>query len=253
MIRQQSTKIALIDGDYLTYSCGFSSDSLAKKAGEEREPLSYCLEGVRKTILKILDNTKATDYSIFLTGNSNFREEVATTHKYKGNRDPTHKPIWYKEIKEYLINNWKAEIVEGYEADDAQAFTQLQCPEDTVICGVDKDLLMIPGDHYNWKKDIYFSIDTLEDGLLNFFSQLLTGDTTDNIKGLRGIGPKKAEKILDGLTSSKDRLKAVGLWYAIKEDNPEERLVENAKLLWMMREEGVQFDLDRMMDKLYAS
>ena len=29
--------------------------------------------------------------------------------------------------------------------------------------------------------------------------QCLTGDTADNIKGIKGIGPKKAEKILQGV------------------------------------------------------
>ena len=50
---------ALVDGDFLTYSCGFSSDSVAKKdaiergedlTGEEHEPLAYCLHGVKKTM-----------------------------------------------------------------------------------------------------------------------------------------------------------------------------------------------------------
>lgn len=34
---------------------------------------------------------------------------------------------------------------------------------------------------------------------MKFWTQMLTGDTTDNIPGCKGIGPKKAEKILAGL------------------------------------------------------
>lgn len=32
-----------------------------------------------------------------------------------------------------------------------------------------------------------------------FCLQLLTGDSTDHIMGLKGIGPKKAEKLLEGV------------------------------------------------------
>jgi 5'-3' exonuclease len=41
--------------------------------------------------------------------------------------------------------------------------------------------------------------------------QCLTGDTADNIKGLKGIGPKKAEKILEGVPMERrwDKVKAV--------------------------------------------
>ena len=43
------------------------------------------------------------------------------------------------------------------------------------------------------------------------FLQTLMGDTSDNIKGLRGIGPAKAQKILDGCLTRSE------LWAATKQ------------------------------------
>jgi len=37
---------------------------------------------------------------------------------------------------------------------------------------------------------------SFEDAQRNFYTQVLTGDTTDGYKGIPGIGPKKAEAIL---------------------------------------------------------
>ena len=42
--------------------------------------------------------------------------------------------------------------------------------------------------------------------------QCLTGDSTDNIMGLKGIGPKKAAKLLDGVSSASQWDKVQDLW-----------------------------------------
>ncbi len=59
---------------------------------------------------------------------------------------------------------------------------------------IDKDLDMIRGWHYNFIKDKKYFIDD-QQAIKHFYTQILTGDRVDNIIGLRGIGPKKAEKI----------------------------------------------------------
>jgi 5'-3' exonuclease len=70
-----------------------------------------------------------------------------------------------------------------------------------------------------------------------FYTQLLTGDTADNIKGVKGIGPKKADKILDGLVAEADLYKAVEEHYETLDE-----LIENARLLWLRRFEGQMWE-----------
>ena len=67
-----------------------------------------------------------------------------------------------------------------------------------------------------------------------FYSQILTGDAVDNIIGLKGIGPKKAEKSLKGCTTVQELYKVCVDMY----DGSEERVLENGRLLWLQRLEG---------------
>ena len=73
---------------------------------------------------------------------------------------------------------------------------------------------------------------TDEEGLFNFYQQILTGDRVDNIVGLTGIGPVKSKKLLEGLSEQEMYAKCVELYES------EERVIENARLLWLRREEG---------------
>ena len=75
---------------------------------------------------------------------------------------------------------------------------------------------------------------TDSEGTKFFYTQLLTGDTADNIPGVQGIGPKKADKILEGLEDEYEMYEACLNAY----QGDLEFLVENAQLLWLRREEG---------------
>lgn len=241
--------LALIDGDILVYRCGFAVEKtryvVYKKGEEEKgpvqvyggkreippqhltedfivdadkvvEPVENALQATKELLESIISATGATSWKLYLTGEGNFREKIAVTLPYKGNRDSLHKPVWYKEIKEYLIGVWKAEVVNGMEADDALGIQQIRsntftdhpnCTCDryvdfdvnqssSIICSIDKDLDQIPGWHYNFtKKEKYWVTEFEADK--NFYIQMLTGDRVDNIPGLKGIGPKTAEKLLE--------------------------------------------------------
>jgi 5'-3' exonuclease len=70
-----------------------------------------------------------------------------------------------------------------------------------------------------------------------FYYQLLVGDSTDNIKGLYKIGPVKAYKLLYE-AQNEDQLLAIvrGMYEEFYAENATERLLENARLLWMVNE-----------------
>lgn len=237
--------LVLIDGDIIRYSVGFAA---------EGEPLENCLHSVKLMIQKIVQQTGADEYEIFLTGKGNYREEIATIKPYKGNRDSSHKPTFFNEITEYLLTQHNATVVNGKEADDAMGYTQYSVwqsevsDQETCIASIDKDMDMIPGLHYNWRKDkVYFIKE--EDADRNFYRQLLTGDSTDNITGVPGIGPKRADKILQepcliGEDFIEEPDEEEIYWRILEEyskhyERPFEALMENANLLWIQREEDV--------------
>jgi hypothetical protein len=218
----------------------------------EADSVENTLHSVKVFLNGILEATNAQYYKGYLTGKGNFREDLATILPYKGNRSAP-KPVHYDLIREYLVNHWDAVVVEGFEADDAMAIEQMKDynsfalpgnkPCNTVICSIDKDLMMIPGKHYNWNKDEEPVWVSEKEGMYNFYKQLLTGDRVDNIPGIPGIGDKKAEKILEGCETEVEMYEACLRAYQESPDtsktSPPGRaadvLLENAQLLWMVR------------------
>lgn len=215
---------ALIDGDILVYRIGFAAEGETKGVA-----ISRMAEFVEELVM-IPD---VGDYQGYLTGSNNYRKEIAKEAPYKGNRTAA-KPEHYDLLREYLTLSWGFEMVDGQEADDAIGIEAYKSEEDSyLIMTIDKDLDMIRGWHYNFIKGIRYHVDEC-DTLRWFYTQVLTGDRVDNIPGLKGIGPKKAEKILGEATEEGELFQAVLKAY----DNDLARLTEMGQLLWIRRKEG---------------
>jgi hypothetical protein len=217
--------LALIDADIVCYRIGFASEDVSEKIC-----LARCAEFMEELVMK----PWVGDYQGFLTGSNNFRKDIAVTAPYKGNRTQA-KPKHYELIREYLNKAWGCEVIEGQEADDAIGIRayEMEDVEDYIIMSIDKDLDMIRGWHYNFIKNTKYLINDQE-AIKHFYTQILTGDRVDNIVGLKGVGPKKAEKILQDCVTEADMYKAVLEAY----DNDEERVLENGQLLWIRRKEN---------------
>jgi 5'-3' exonuclease len=100
----------------------------------------------------------------------------------------------------------------------------------------------IPGWHYNPVKDAHYYI-TLEEANYFFYTQLLTGDRVDNIKGVDGIGAKKAEKLLANLTTECQLYNACRAAYTGRYGlDGDKFLEENALLLWIQRKENILWE-----------
>tara|TARA_R110000787_G_scaffold126282_2_gene237546 strand:- start:3090 stop:3803 length:714 start_codon:yes stop_codon:yes gene_type:complete len=218
----------LVDGDILAYRAAFATqDDLPKDAEEKVEILlDFVLE-------ETLDFVTPDQYEVYLTGPTNFRSEVAKSYPYKGNRKSTPKPTHLRHIREYLIKKFGAIVSEGEEADDLIAIEATRLGPNTVVASIDKDMLQIPCWHFNFNRKEWTQVSEW-DGDKFFYTQILTGDAADNIKGLKGIGPKKADKILVDCKSVDE------LWEACVKayDGDTERIIENARLLWLRRYEG---------------
>jgi len=170
---------ALIDADSIVYAIGFSSQE--RPAGidavmyvEQPEIVSGRLNALLGKIIE-----KIYPYRIFISGSGNFRIKAATVQGYKANRTAA-KPFYYDMIRNYLIETYNAEVVDGMEVDDRIA--DLSTPK-TVCVSIDKDMDQIPGYHYNWRTKEFYTISELE-AYRFYCRQLICGDTVDNIPGL---------------------------------------------------------------------
>ena len=227
---------ALVDADILCYRVGFST---------EEESECSALVKMDNYIEEILFGSGCSEYEMFLTGSNNFRKDIYPA--YKANRRNVPKPKHIQALRRHLIEVEGAVVSEGQEADDELGIRQTH---ETIICSIDKDLLMIPGRHYNFVRQQHSMVSNAE-GRYNFYQQLLTGDKTDNIPGIYGLGPVKAAVLLAGC-QTKSEYNAVVL-KAYQQEFPhcsDEDVLKHiniiGKLLWIRRKEGEEwrFEVD---------
>jgi hypothetical protein len=213
-----------IDADILTYRIGFAC---------EEEPLKKATSQLDNLVASILVRCgrDASPYQLYLTGKGNFRFDFASIQPYKGTRVSA-KPTHYHELRDHMMTEWGAVLVEGQEADDAIAIAATKDLDNALIVSTDKDFLQVPTNHYNFVKDEFQKVSEWE-GLMSLYTQMLTGDRVDNIRGCVGIGKVKAAKALQYATTEEDLYNAVVTCYK----GNEEELYENARLLFLRRYE----------------
>lgn len=210
-MRPKKKRYAVVDGDLLLYTVSFRHQDVYEweNCTSINTNLDQAIKDINRFYRDLHGKIGPVERSITALSHSRcFRYSLLPS--YKHNRKSAEKPVLYPEIKQYLKDAYYAKEVEGLEADDqlgiAGTFSKTA---EYVICSFDKDLEQIPGLHFNWKTDTSVREVSLEEGNRKFYTQVLTGDTTDGFSGCPGIGPKKAEGILNGLTDEAE------IWAAI--------------------------------------
>lgn len=230
-------KSLLIDADIIAYRIGFTA--LKSSWGEQLAVSTF-----HNTITEICDTLNGTP-SLYFTGRGpRYREQFANEIPYKQSREGKERPLFLPEMTEYAFNAFPCCVSNSQwgEADDLIACAAYKCAsfDEYVVVTIDKDLNMIPGNHYNpVKKESFFM--SKEDAYMFFFKQLLAGDKTDDIPGIKGIGLTRASKILKGCSDSPEKafdrvLDTYSNHYSdLSEDEIATMIYNRANLLWLRR------------------
>ena len=188
--------VALIDGDIIAYKAAFVStdtfedqeifDPAAVKANVDLMVKEWSqLAKAGATIVCLSDDTHRY-----------FRHDVYPD--YKGNREDRERPKALSTAYDCLKENYKTVQYDGLEADDVMGVlagsTELTDP---VMVSIDKDLMTVPGKLLNPNKMRRAVRITKPAADRMMLIQALQGDRTDNYFGVEGIGPVKAEKIVN--------------------------------------------------------
>lgn len=195
--------IGLIDGDVIAFEASLAAeqetqwdDDIWTLHSDERE----AIDRTAARLHQIQSKLKLSGLVVALSDPaSNFRKSVLPS--YKANRKDKRKPLAYRGVRKYLAENHKVFERPGLEGDDVLgilATSDKIVSGDKVIVSIDKDMKTIPGKLYNTRNpdDGIVSISAM-DADRAFLFQTLTGDAVDGYKGCPGIGPQKAEKIID--------------------------------------------------------
>lgn len=273
----------LIDADVLRYECGAVGEYKDGEGELVVRDFDFVASILDERIRGVCQAVEATAPPIlFLTGDRkllgdeyvpNFREGVAVGKAYKGTRKGE-KPYHYRNLTAYILGKYDTRVANGMEADDLIAIEQYSRRDkrDTIICTRDKDLRMVEGWQYGWEcgKQPEFGPIEYDDigridlirrerapgakntpppkivggGLAFFFAQLLTGDTVDNIGGLKRMGPVGAYELLGDCRTEDDYREAIlRVYREASPDNYMELLEEQSKLLWIVRERDANGEL----------
>lgn len=193
-------KVCLIDADYIKYLVvnDMLKDIKAKNAVVFKNPIHHYTQ---QRVDNILNSFNAKGYLFCFSGPSDntFRCSVSFDKKYKGNRsyvENYENELQDKlEVVKYIRERYPSAMYDDLEADDLLSMLQ---DEDTFIYSNDKDLLQIPGMHWDIRKGVFIE-QSKTDAFAFLMKQMLTGDNVDNITGLMSCGPVGADKLLTNI------------------------------------------------------
>ncbi len=211
---QSHNKALLIDGNSLFFKAFYGTYSRLL-AGQERSRNDEPINAIRTFSLMILNLIKKFNHDYLLVafdkGSKTFRHNYGF---YKAQRKKQPDELYYQlvEVKKLLkLLGIPFLEADAYEADDIIGIYSKRLADDAFdvsIITTDKDLLQLVNDYVT----VYLSksgVNQLEEyNVNNFYEKMecnpyqipdlkaLMGDSSDNIKGVEGIGPKSALKLI---------------------------------------------------------
>lgn len=204
--------VLLIDTDVLRYQFAFiNTKTIDWEDDSEKVAIvnpEKARDDLRVMIEELLTKFKALDFMLPISDSAgNFRKRVLKT--YKLDRVGKEKPALWYELDAYLRAEYGHKIshLPKLEGDDLLGLyaTEPDTNERRIMVSIDKDMQTVPGWLYNPNKpELGLRLITEFDANRYWMFQTLTGDPTDNYSGCPGIGPKKAEVILDDAVAGLD-------------------------------------------------
>lgn len=239
---------ALIDADSLLYKVGFAIEEKTKwnemdvLAGLEDElditrdtDLQTCYQAFDKMVENIMFAVDCNEAYLVFTGGHNFRLDIPMS--YKENRKSSSRPIGYNELLDYVLQTYEGEITDGIEADDLVVYMRTHSEDEWILCAMDKDVLyQTVGTHYNYHNDSEVDVDEFE-AIYFAYYQTLAGDRSDGYIGCKGIGDKRATKILADCKTELELWEAVVKTYESK-GQTEDDAIQTMRLANMHQWDG---------------
>lgn len=214
--------VYLVDGSGYIFRAFFAITRLTNRAGFP----TNALYGFTRMLLKLLSEANSDHVvAVFDAGRATFRTELYP--EYKANREECPEDLskqmpYFRELTRAL--GLPTLELPGFEADDiigTLARRLSDAGHDVVIVGADKDLMQLVDGHvsmWDTMRDRRFKhgevVEKFGVGPEKVCEVLaLMGDTSDNIPGLAGVGPKTATQLIlkyhsvEGVIAAAEKIK----------------------------------------------
>ncbi|UCE05308.1 MAG: DNA polymerase I [bacterium] len=248
MNKTDAKKLFLIDGSALAYRSyfAFARNPLINSKGEN----TSAVFGFLNSLLKVVDEQQP-DYlaAVFDTPEPTFRHQIYPEYKATREKMPDEMSEQLPRIKQVLeVFNVAVIEIPGLEADDVMGalakLAEAQNLETFLVTG-DKDFLQLVSPMikvYNPRrageaveildeKGVVQKIGLPSSKIIDYLS--LMGDSSDNVPGVPGIGPKTAVDILNQFDSLEDIYQNLD---KIKSDRIHHKLAENKDQVFLSRQ-----------------
>lgn len=251
-------KLVLIDGHAILHRAYHALPPLTNANGVQ----TNAVYGFMTMLLQILENQKPTHLVVaFDLPQATFRQQQYTA--YQGRRPEMESnlsdqiPLVHQLLDVLEIPYFE---VGGFEADDVIGTLSTQTPDEVIIVTGDRDMLQLVNDHVKVCVPVKGLSETKTYDRTKMFDEFgikpeqwvdvkaLKGDASDNYSGVRGIGPKTAEKLIqkyDTLENVYKNLKNIDKKTAIKLANGAEDAGLAQKLAKIVCDVPIHLDLEK--------
>lgn len=263
LMSHESKRLFLIDGSALVYRAYFAfiRNPLITRKGEH----TSAVFGFVSSLLKLMREESPTHLAVVWdTPKPTFRHEMYPEYKATRSKMPDDMVPQLGRLREVLdLMGVPMLEMEGFEADDvigtiALQSSEMNCP--TVLVTGDKDYMQLVDEHVlmlnpkrSGEDNEWLDIEGVEkkfgvppDKVIEVLA--LMGDSSDNIPGVAGIGPKTAVKLIkdhgtvEKLLESIDKVEAKGVREKLERDR--EVALLSHKLVTIDRHVPITWDLD---------
>ena len=220
--------VLLIDADSLLYNTVYSYTDFEYDAEAMYIDFNAQVQNIKDECINSGMDIEDERF-FFTTCRNNFRKDLLPS--YKANRKYNEMAATVSKLKKYVISALEddclsVEYSDTLEADDLVGTASREI-DNGIVVAIDKDLRQLEGAHFNYKKVKQFKEDgdpkmvswetpdgvfimvhekkyagfsytTKSEGRSLLLKQLLIGDVSDNIKGAKMVGQKKADSLIDG-------------------------------------------------------
>lgn len=193
------------------------------------------IENIQNEVFFYQDQLQADEVVITLSDKTLPNWRNAILESYKANRGGSKHPELYWDLRAYILEAYPTYVRPALEADDVLGILstsdKIKAGNKTIV-STDKDFYTIPGwlwDPRKMKDQEPVYVSRPEADYWHLY-QALTGDQIDNYKGCPGIGPKKAEKLLEPYYSDSE-MDVAGAWPEIVTAFEKKHLTEDDALV----------------------
>lgn len=231
---KKEDKILIVDADSIIHASVHPRREEMRDPYTEDEVETIIIPKIKERLFSLKEEVSKgfniLEMYCFVGGKGSYRKNIYKD--YKANR---------KEKLEILpkvyeicctdkdINFKKADPL--LEADDMLFILNKEYGNLAILSYIDKDLNQCGSSIvYSYGKNIWYTVSE-EEARKSLICQLFSGDASDNVPGLRGIGPKKAEKFYEECTNNFSVMRKLLIEYGKQYENTKEQVKLTYKLL----------------------